>query len=148
MVRAETAPGEELSPRLLANRQQTAARRSEAAYWLMAGGVGGGMLVGVAGAQLGHVLVDEGSASWIPLGTLMGGFVGISSGIPMGVHLANGRRGTYFLSLLASTGVGVAGVLLTSSVRGSGAGGVYAALAGTVLGQIGVSIAIERATAR
>ncbi len=72
---------------------------------------------------------------------LQGGGIGMSLTIPLGVHLANRRKGSYWKEALASSAIYGAGVLLAVS-------GVPVALLAIPPAQIASSILIARATAR
>jgi hypothetical protein len=75
-------------------------------------------------------------------GLIYGGVAAGSTLLPLGVHLANGRRGNYRAALLASLGIGAAGLgVAIASQEGA------VMLAVPVL-QLVSSIAIERKTAR
>jgi hypothetical protein len=74
------------------------------------------------------------------VGVVYGGIVGGSAFLPLGVHLANGRRGNFGLSLLTSLAIGAAGL-----------GVAYATNEGAVMLPVPVlqivsSILIERRT--
>ena len=71
-----------------------------------------------------------------------GAILGESVLLPLGVHLANGRRGNYGLSLLASVGIGALGIL---AVDASNDG---IPLLVVPVAQLITSIAIERTTSR
>lgn len=71
-----------------------------------------------------------------------GAILGESVTLPLGVHLANRRRGNYGLSLLASVGIGALGIL---AVEASNDGWPLLAVPA---GQLVTSILIERATSR
>jgi hypothetical protein len=112
---------------------------------------GGGLLGGAAGffggGFLGAVIAcdqdDAADEGFCAIGGfVVGASIGESALIPLGVHVANGRRGSYGLSLLASAAI--AGVGLAAAIpQGEGAWLIPVPLA-----QIASSIAIERATAR
>jgi hypothetical protein len=119
--------------------------------------VAGGLLGGVAGVAVGSLAgafiganscLDEANpdscrpAEGFAIGALSGG----SAGIPLGVHLANGRAGYLAPSLLASAAIAVAGGI-TFARADNNAVMVGAVVAVPVL-QIASSVAIERATAR
>jgi len=81
----------------------------------------------------------------------MGTGVGLGIGEPLGVHLANGRRGNYFTNVLVSTGVlGISSALVWGVVSRLEAGDAGIVLGGSLLTAIyiGTSIGIERVTAR
>jgi hypothetical protein len=106
----------------------------------------GGVLAGTAGvfggAWIGNELTKDACEDCFLEGLVYGGVAGGSALLPLGVHLANGRRGNYGASLLSSLGIGAAGLAVAFA---SNEGAVM--LAVPVL-QLVSSIAIERATAR
>jgi hypothetical protein len=108
----------------------------------LAGGVVGFFAGGYAGAAAGggdRVCGDD------PCGfeeAIWGATAGVSTFIPLGVHLANGRRGNYGAELAASLVVGVAGLGLAYSSNS----GVPLVL--VPVGQLVTSMLIERAAAR
>ncbi|MBK6423326.1 MAG: hypothetical protein IPF77_14140 [Gemmatimonadetes bacterium] len=71
-----------------------------------------------------------------------GAIIGESVALPLGVHLANRRRGNYGLSLLASVGIGALGILAVDSSNDGWP------LLAVPIGQLVSSILIERATSR
>jgi hypothetical protein len=73
---------------------------------------------------------------------IYGGLGGLSAGTPLGVHLANGKRGSYGLALAASLAIGAAG--LGAAMLADEPAVLFAI---PVL-QIVSSIGIERATSR
>jgi hypothetical protein len=105
----------------------------------------GGVLAGTAGtfggAWVGNEITRDACEDCFIEGVIYGGVAGGSALLPLGVHLANGRRGNYGASLLASLGIGAAGLAVAVA---SQEGAVM--LAVPVL-QLISSIAIERGTA-
>ncbi len=71
-----------------------------------------------------------------------GAIIGEATLLPLGVHLANRRRGNYALSLLASAAIGAAGVLAVDAANDGWP------LIPVPIAQLITSIVIERATAR
>lgn len=121
-----------------------------AAKWLALGGLAGGVSGAAVGGGIGHLLLDRGDV-FIPGGLIMGAGVGLGIGEPLGVHLANGRRGNYFTNVLVSTGVlGISSALVWGVVSRLEAGDAGIVLGGSLLTAIyiGTSIGIERVTAR
>lgn len=106
--------------------------------------VGGGVLGGVAGlfagAVVGGWLTEHDCEDCGLAGVVYGGIAGWSVGIPMGVHMVNGRRGSYGRSLLASLGIGTVG-LAAAFATNSGA-----VLLTVPVAQIVTSVLIERKT--
>lgn len=114
------------------------------AVYGLATGAAGFLLGGLVGAALsGH---HDDHDSWVDAlqGAVIGGTVGESLMLPVGVHLANDRRGDLLLSMPASVAIGVSGALLAKRLeRNSKA---WPALILTPIAQLAVSIAIERST--
>jgi hypothetical protein len=120
---------------------------------LAVGGVIGGAVGlaagGFTGAWIGsNHCSDEGNPdSCRPLqGLVLGAAIGQTLSVPLGVHVANGRRGRLGPSLLASAFIGAAGgLIITQSKQDE-------VLVGTAVGvpvlQIVSSIIIERTTSR
>jgi hypothetical protein len=105
----------------------------------------GGVLGGAAGAFAGGIIGAKAADTCedCALEGLIYGFVGGgSAALPLGVHLANHRRGNYGLSLLASLAIGAVGFGTTLATHGDG----RLMIAVPVL-QLVSSIAIERTTA-
>lgn len=96
---------------------------------------------------MGAVLADDEGED--DLDFLSGGVAGAAIGegllLPLGVHLANGRSGSYQTSALVSLGLAAAGLILLEAVHydAPGAPIVLVAVPGA---QLGASIAIERRT--
>ncbi len=106
---------------------------------LLGGGVGLGLGALVGGALGGGDTLcgDDPCGLAEAIFGAIGGEVAL---LPLGVHLANGRRGNYLLSLLASAGVAAGGLAL------SGGGDHGEVLAAVPVLQIVTSILIERGT--
>jgi hypothetical protein len=75
-------------------------------------------------------------------GLLYGAVAGGSAALPVGVHLANGRRGRLGPSLLASLALGGAGLGAAALTN------EYGILLAVPVAQLVSAIAIERATSR
>jgi hypothetical protein len=105
----------------------------------------GGVLAGTAGtfggAWIGNEITKDACEDCFLEGLIYGGVAGGSALLPLGVHIANGHRGNYGASLLASLGIGAVGLAVAVA---SQEGAVM--LSVPVL-QLVSSIAIERATA-
>ena len=105
----------------------------------------GGVLAGTAGtfggAWIGNEITRDACEDCFLEGVIYGGVAGGSALLPLGVHLANGHRGNYGAALLASLGIGAAGLAVAVA---SQEGAVM--LSVPVL-QLISSIAIEHATA-
>ncbi len=109
-------------------------------------GIGGGTLGALAGglAAVPFVRACEGDeVCAIPL--FIGAALGESMGTPLGVHLAEGRRGSYPLAALASVGIAAAGVSAASLLSDKGAQAVTVMVPAA---QLAASVFIERRTAR
>ena len=118
-----------------------------AAKWLALGGLAGSVSGAAVGGGIGHLLLNQRYAG----GLIVGACVGLGIGEPLGVHLANGRRGNYFANVLVSTGVlGISSALVGGVVSRLEAGDAGIVLGGSLLTAIyiGTSIGIERVTAR
>ncbi len=79
---------------------------------LYAAGVGGGVAGGLAGAGFGAFLNQETSSEAVTISTVALTYSGAAIGVPVGVHLANGRRGQPWAGILTS----IAGDLLINRV--------------------------------
>ncbi|MBA3658187.1 MAG: hypothetical protein H0W67_01160 [Gemmatimonadales bacterium] len=106
----------------------------------------GGILVGgagmVAGAAIGAQLREDHCEDCGLAGLIYGGILGELATVPLGVHLANRRQGSYSLGLLSSLAVTGAGLAIAA-----GADRTEVLLAVPVL-QIITAVAVERATSR
>jgi hypothetical protein len=114
-----------------------------AAYGLLIGAAG--LLVGgVVGAALSGDRDD--SDSWVESlqGAVIGSTIGESLMLPVGVHLANDRRGDLLLSMPASLAIGVAGAAIGRKLESTGK--AWPVLILTPLAQLVAAIAIERNT--
>lgn len=116
---------------------------------LAAGGVVGGAAGLLAGGLLGGDLTCAGAEPeddlcFLP-GAFLGGTVGMSLGVPSGVHLTNGRRGDWLLGAAASLTVWGAGVGLMAAMGFEGPGAVVT-FAAVPLGQLVAATVIERDT--
>ncbi|HEU0076423.1 MAG TPA: hypothetical protein VFQ76_02165 [Longimicrobiaceae bacterium] len=121
-----------------------------------AGGLGRPVLGGIAGGALGAGVgflggltaarTCEGDEICL-LPAMAGAVVGETLGVPLGVHLAEGRRGSYPLAALASVGVTAVGLGAMAAVDNTGASAQGIAILVPVA-QLWASIAVERRTAR
>jgi len=113
---------------------------------LILAGLGGGTVGLFAGGLAGWQLAGGNSICGDDACGLEGGaygaIIGESALLPLGVHLANHNRGNYWLSLLASAGIGAAGILAVDAANDGWP------LIGVPVAQVISSILIERATAR
>jgi len=93
-----------------AARPSVTLRRSPSPVLLALGGLGAATVGTFTGAAIGARLTTRYPCEDCGLeGLVYGGVAGGSALLPLGVHLANGRRGNYGASLLASLGIGAAG---------------------------------------
>ncbi|HEX7240660.1 MAG TPA: hypothetical protein VF263_10360 [Longimicrobiaceae bacterium] len=117
-----------------------------AASGLVAGAAGalGGALAGLVASCTGRE--DENESCYLN-SWLWGAAIGESLAMPVGVHLANGRRGSLGLSLLASAGLGALGLALLEETHYDPPGAVLVSTA-IPLAQLAATIAVERATSR
>jgi hypothetical protein len=107
---------------------------------LALGGVLGGAVGLVGGAYVGARITEDDCEDCFLLGGIRGAIAGGSAGIPLGVHLANGRRGKLLPSLLASLAIGGAG--LGAAVLAN----KYELMIPVPVAQLVASILIERST--
>lgn len=114
-----------------------------------AGALGWGIGL-IAGGVAGFLLIDRDVyAAMAPGATVYSAFAGATVGAPLGVHITNRRRGNYLMGVLASAAAGAGGVYLwanTANINSNAAS--ITGLATVVVFQIGLSIAVERRTAR
>jgi hypothetical protein len=100
-------------------RRDTAARAPAPVGGMIVGGLAGGTIGFFAGGYAGFAL-DGGNrvCGDDPCGVegaLWGVVLGESVVLPLGVHIANGRRGNYGTELLTSVGIAVGGVMLAAA---------------------------------
>jgi hypothetical protein len=129
---------------------------------LVLGGISGGAVGILAGGTAGLLIggnscLDEGNPDSCRglEGLAIGAYSGHALGAPLGVHLANGRKGSILPALLINAGTtALAGVFIHLADRRANAGeGVHPALlltvaAGVPVTQLVSSVLIERATTR
>jgi hypothetical protein len=115
---------------------------SRSPFILGLGGIAGAAVGVMAGGWVGGK-AREGVCEDCALGGLLYGAVaGESAALPVGVHLANGRRGRLGPSLLASLALGGAGLGAAALTN------EYGILLAVPVAQLVSAIAIERATSR
>jgi hypothetical protein len=122
---------------------ETGSEAKMAAYGALTGAAGL-LLGGLVGAALSG---DRDEAdSWVNAleGAVIGGTVGESLMLPVGVHLANDREGDLLLSMPASLAIGVAGAALARNIDSKTKNLPILIL--TPLAQLVASIAIEKNT--
>ena len=114
-----------------------------AAYGLISG-VAGFLVGGLLGAALSGERQD--TESWIEKleGAFVGGTMTESLMLPVGVHLANDRRGDLLWSMPASLAIGTTGALLGRRLEHTGR--AWPVIILTPIAQLAASIAIERHT--
>lgn len=122
---------------------ETGSNSKMAAYGLLTGAAGF-LVGGLVGAVLAGDTGD--SDTWVGAlqGAVVGGTVGESLMLPIGVHLANDRRGDLLLSMPASLLIGAGGALIGRKLDREGKS--WAVLILTPIAQLAASIAIERNT--
>jgi hypothetical protein len=109
---------------------------------LAMGGVLGGAAGLVGGAWVGEHFTEDQCDDCGLVGAAYGAVAGVSAGLPLGVHVANGRRGRLLPSLAASfaiAGAGLGAAALTNT---------YEIMVPVPALQLISSILIERSTAR
>jgi hypothetical protein len=137
-----TSPDSPLATPRNARVAELQSRSGRSPVLLTLGGVLAGTAGAFAGAAIGNEITKNTCEDCFLEGVIYGGMAGGSALLPLGVHLANGRRGNYGASLLASLGIGAAGLAIAVAAN---EGGVL--LPVPVL-QLVSSILIERKTAR
>lgn len=116
---------------------------------LYAAGLLGGAAGMLAGGAAGYYLFDRhGSGGWIPAMTILGGLVGEGVGVPLGVHLANGRRGNILLPLIVSPVLAVATPFLALAVPIRVPAGAVLVAGGIVAVQLYGSVQAEVSSSR
>ena len=122
---------------------ETGSNSKMVAYGLLTGAAGF-LVGGLVGAVLAGDTGD--SDTWVGAlqGAVVGGTVGESLMLPIGVHLANDRRGDLLLSMPASVLIGAGGALVGRKLDREGKS--WAVLILTPMAQLAASIAIERNT--
>jgi hypothetical protein len=124
---------------------ETGSDAKMATYGLLTGAAGF-LVGGLVGAAMGVGNDADDDDSWVQslAGAVVGGTVGESLMLPIGVHIANDRRGDLLWSMPASLGIGTLGVVLARNVNSkSKAWPIYVL---TPIAQLAASIAIERST--
>lgn len=119
-------------------------------YAMAAAGLLGGTIGFFGGAYVGAGLASGCAGDFCGIGeTIFGAAAGESLGIPLGVHLANGGRGNLLLEILASAGIGAAGLMLViGNSNSADQTASIVTVAATPIVQLITSIAIERSTGR
>jgi hypothetical protein len=130
------------APALSVNAFPAIAPRRAHPALLLLGGVLGGAAGVLGGAAIGVKATQDDCENCFFNGLVYGSVAGGSALLPLGVHLANGRRGSYGTSLLASLAIGAAGL---GTALATNEGGVMIAV--PVL-QLVSSVVIERRTSR
>ena len=109
---------------------------------LAGGGVLGGAAGLVGGAIVGARATRDDCEDCFLLGGIYGAIAGGSAGLPLGVHVANGRRGRLLPSLAASLAIGGAGLGAAALTNR------YEIMIPVPALQLLTSILIERSTSR
>lgn len=145
LVGASTAhaQGPRFSVQFQAIEFETGSTEKMAAYGLLTGAAGF-LVGGLVGAALSGDRDD--ADSWVEAleGAVIGGTIGESLMMPVGVHLANDRRGDLLWSMPASLAIGVTGAAIGRRLESTGK--AWPILILTPLAQLVASIAIERNT--
>ncbi len=121
---------------------QPQARPGRSPVVLALGGVLAGTAGAFGGAWIGNEITKDACEDCFLEGLVYGGVAGGSALLPLGVHLANGHRGNYGASLLASLGIGAVGLGLAAATNEG------AFMIPVPVLQLVSSILIERRTAR
>jgi hypothetical protein len=129
-----------------ASRDSSSARSTNPAFKQpsLLGPIAGGVTAGFAGVVVGGLLgnsFDDYNSDDIPEGAILGLLAGEMLLMPIGVHLGNGRHGSFLADLAMSI---VLGVAVTAATVATDDGSVL--ILGTAA-QIASTIAIERGTA-
>jgi hypothetical protein len=137
------AQGPRYSVQFHAVEFETGSDAKMAAYGFMTGAAGF-IVGGLVGAALSGDSDDN--DSWVKAlqGAVIGGTVGESLMLPVGVHLANDRQGDLLWSMPASLAIGVTGAAIGRRFERTGK--AWPILILTPLAQLVASIAIERNT--
>lgn len=131
----------ELPASSLPSVQQQTAPVGNMIFGGLAGGALGFFAFGFAGALIADSQAPDGSDGFEALGGfVIGAIVGESVMLPLGVHVANKRRGDYGIELLASVGIAAIGVGLTGAIEDL----AIVFLPGIPIAQLATAIAIER----
>lgn len=116
---------------------------------LSGAGLLGGAVGFFGGAYLGAYIADSDDDGLDDLDALHGalilGAIGESTLLPAGVHIANGRRGNYWISAAASIALAFGGIGLMEAAHWNAPAAPIVAVA-VPLAQLATSIAIERST--
>ncbi len=122
---------------------ETGSNTRMAAYGLLTGAAGF-VVGGLVGAALSGDRNDN--DSWVEAlqGAFVGGTIGESLMLPVGVHLANDRRGDLLWSMPASLAIGVTGALIGRRTERTGK--AWPVLILTPIAQLAASITIEKHT--
>jgi hypothetical protein len=107
---------------------------------LAVSGVVGGAAGLLAGGYVGSRLTEDDCEDCFFIGGAYGAVAGWSSGIPLGVHLANGGRGRFLPSLATSLAIGAVGL------GAAAASDTYEIMIAVPVLQLVSSILIERGT--
>lgn len=122
-------------------------RQQGSIAWPIAGGVLAGGAGFLAGGFLGASCTYTPNADFSGIGGfIVGAPIGEAIGLPIGVHLGNGRRGNLPLAMFASMGIAGTGIVVTAALDDYRAPVIT--LPVTALTQFVACVAIERGTTR
>lgn len=122
-------------------------RQQGSIAWPIAGGVLAGGAGFLAGGFLGASCTYTPNADFSGIGGfIVGAPIGEAIGLPIGVHLGNGRRGNLPLAMFASMGIVGTGIVVTAALDDYRAPVIT--LPVTALTQFVACVAIERGTTR
>jgi hypothetical protein len=106
--------------------------------WLIAGGLIGGAVGTFGGAWTGAKITEGDCEDCFFVGAAYGAVAGVTTGVPLGVHVANRGRGNLSQSLLLSAAIGAAGLGLAAAADEPAIMFAVPAL------QLAASVAVER----
>lgn len=128
----------------VASAQEPGANGERPIVALAAAGLLGGAVGAVGGGYLGALMASDQDEDLDEVAAaLAGAAVGEALLLPLGVHLADGRRGGYWSAALVSAGLAGAGVAAMAA-SGWNPPVVPIVLVVVPVAQVGLSIAIER----
>ncbi len=130
-----------------------AQERQRSTLRLAAGGMSAGVLGLFIGPGIGAAIgsdqdEDENGQPWVDAawGAAVGGVIGESIGLATGVYLANDQQGSLLLDLVGSLVIGGVGFAVLAENQDPPLAPILMLV--TPLAQLGVTVAIERGTAR
>jgi hypothetical protein len=146
---AVSAPSNRLVQYVDTEQQQSASKA--VGFGVLLGGVGF-----LAGGAVGYAIASSCQAGtpnpddWCAVeGTLIGAAIGGTSGMALGVHLGNGRRGSLALDLLTGAAVWGLGIGIAAGAKPDWGSPLFWTLSlGIPVGQLAATVAVERAVGR